>query len=164
MQKAAARLGTVKRAPYKLRAPWGIWVELNLKSRLLSIFLFVLQTGWGGSAKMLQRLFFQGSAWISSVVQQNPFFCTVLLLLSNYCISQSMQRLDLATRSTTAEWAWPLFDVSLHQWFETKVEGACEEQVFLWCNFLKSAFVFRISCSRGRKKDFQVEIFYLLYT
>lgn len=75
--------------------------------------------------------FFQGSAWISSVVQQNPFFCTVLLLLSNYCISQSMQRLDLATRSTTAEWARPLFDVSLHQWFETKVEGACEEQVFV---------------------------------
>lgn len=80
---------------------------------------------------MLQRRFFQGSAWISSVVQQNPFFCTVLLLLSNYCISQSMQRLDLAMRSRTAEWTWPLFDVSLRLWFEIKVEGACDEQVFV---------------------------------
>lgn len=52
--------------------PWGICVELNLKARLLSFCLFVLQMGGGGD-KMLQRL--QGSAWLSSRVQQNPFFC-----------------------------------------------------------------------------------------
>lgn len=100
----AAWLSTVKTALHKLRAPWGICVELNLKARLFSFCFFVLQMVGGGSDKMLQRLL--GSAWLSSGVQQNPFFCIrAVLLLSNYCISRSMQCLDSTAESATAKWA-----------------------------------------------------------
>lgn len=51
----AAWLSTVKTALHKLRAPWGICVELNLKARLFSFCFFVLQMG-GGSDKMLQSI------------------------------------------------------------------------------------------------------------
>ncbi len=84
-------------------------------SPLLSSFCFFVLQMEGGD-KMLQRL--PGSAWLSSGVQQNPFFCIrAVLLLSNYCVSQSMQCPDSTSESATAKWARPQFDVSLHQWF-----------------------------------------------
>lgn len=101
----AAWLSTAKTALHKLRAPRGICGELNLKPLLFLLLCFANGRGGGGGGgggggadKMLQRL--QGSAWLSSGVQQNPFFrIRAVLLLSNYCISPSMHCLDSTVRS-----------------------------------------------------------------
>lgn len=85
----AAWLSTVKTALHKLRAPWGICVELNLKARLFSYCFFVLQMEGGrgsegairccrdsrvllGSAAGSNRIHFSASAPSSSSSSSSP--------------------------------------------------------------------------------------------
>ncbi|CAB1416742.1 unnamed protein product [Pleuronectes platessa] len=106
----AAWLSRVKEACISRDLPWGICVGLNLKARLLSYCFFVLQMGvrggWRYMLHSLRRV--HSSAWLSSGVQRNPFFCVrSILLLSNYCIPQSMGRHDSTVESVPCRRAEP---------------------------------------------------------
>lgn len=67
------------------KLPWGIGAVLNLNTRSSSFCFFVLQIGSASKrgAGGAESLSFQGSAWLSSGVQQNQFLCihAILLLL-----------------------------------------------------------------------------------